>query len=86
MPLSHKQLTKLRATTGGNRIAVARQLSQLTQVQLAAALGISQSSLSDLERSRYRALTVETAQKFSTYFGCSIEDLFPATPREAVAS
>lgn len=68
--------------TTGNRVAVARQMLKLTQVQLAAALGISQSSLSDVERARYGSTTVETAQRFSLFFECSTDDLFPPVHSE----
>lgn len=79
MALTTEQLRRLRRIqTTGNRIKAAREMLTLTQVQLASAIGITQSSLSDIERTRYMGVTLETARKFSDYFGCSIEDLFPA--------
>lgn len=84
MSLSAAQLKRLRATRNVNRVRVARELIGLTQVQLAGEVGLTQSALSDLERRRYDATTVETARKFANFFGCSIEDLFPA--KQAVAS
>jgi transcriptional regulator with XRE-family HTH domain len=88
MPLTAEQLIELRKreTPFGNRLADARQLLGMTQVQLATAIGISQSSLSDLERSRYGTTTVETASKFSMFFGCAIEDLFPSREEAGVQS
>lgn len=87
MSLTADQLSELRShqvEPGANRIQKARALAELTQTQLSLELGISQSSLSDIERQRYGSTTVDTASKFSSYFGCAIEDLFP--PRdEAVA-
>lgn len=85
MALTPLQLRRLRATTHhGNRVRAARQALGLTQVQLAALLGLRQSTLSDIERQRYSDITIGTARKFADFFGCAIEDLFPA--RQAVAS
>lgn len=89
MPLTETQLDELRShpvPPGANRIQKARAIAAMTQARLAADIGISQGSLSDLERSRYGATTVDTASKFSTYFGCSIEDLFPVNTSQQVAS
>jgi DNA-binding XRE family transcriptional regulator len=74
----------VKAIDGRNRVRAARQLLGLTQSDLSVAVGITQSSLSDLERQRYGGTTVDTARKFADLFGCSIEDLFPA--RAEVAS
>lgn len=82
MALTFEQLKRLRrnsSKSSGNRIRAARELCGLTQVQLAEAIGITQGSLSDLERQRYGGITVDTARRFSGFFGCSIEDLFPAS-------
>lgn len=53
-------------------------LAGLTQAQLAEAIGLSQPYISDVKTGRYNTLTVENAYKFADYFGCAIEDLFPA--------
>lgn len=85
MALTQHQLRRLRQITGErNRLKAARELIGATQWTVAASIGISQSALSDLERHRHGATTVETAHRFAEYFGCSIEDLFPAPA--AVAS
>lgn len=55
----------------------------MTQVAVADACGFSQPYLSDIVRGRYETITVENARKLAEFFGCTIEDLFPA--REAVA-
>jgi DNA-binding XRE family transcriptional regulator len=86
MALTSEQLKRLRqapAEDGRNRVRMARELAKMTQVQLAAALGVTQSSLSDLERQRYGGTTVDTARKFAEFFGCHIEDLFPSRAQVA---
>ncbi len=87
MTLTPDQVRKLRraAPVAGNKLKTARALAGLTQVELCDALGITQSTLSDLERKRWGGVTVDTARRFSEFFGVEIEDLFPAR-RESVAS
>lgn len=75
--LTRKQLTILRRMPAphGNRLREARKLAGKTQVEVAAAVGISQGALSDLER---RAnVMLATAQRLASYYGCRIEDVFP---------
>lgn len=84
MAMSAAQLKSLRKSKSASRLREARSILGLTQEQLAEAVGVSQSSLSDLERQRYGGVTIDTAHRFAEFFGCSIEDLFPS--REAVAS
>lgn len=88
MSLTPKQLRQLRKADlgGANRIRFARTLIGLTQEELAQAVGVSQTGLSDLERQRYGDTTLDTARRFTTFFGCHIEDLFPAKSQEAAAS
>lgn len=79
MSLTAAQLYEVcQADSSGDRIRAARLALELTQVQLAAELGLTQSTLSYLERQRSADVTVETARKFAEFFGCAIEDLFPA--------
>lgn len=83
--LNTRQLRELReAKTEGNRVAKAIELAETTQLEVAAATGLPQPYVSDVSRNRYQTITVDNARKFADYFGCAIEDLFPA--REAVAS
>ena len=87
MPLTKSRLRELRETAvagHSNRIARAIELAQVTQLDIEAATGLPQPYISDVARNRYQTITVENAHKFADYFGCAIEDLFPA--REAVAS
>lgn len=83
--LTAKQLRELRDShTEGNRVGRAIDLADVTQLDVAGATGLPQPYISDVARNRYSTITVENAHKFAEYFGCQIEDLFPA--REAVAS
>lgn len=85
MPLSTKRLNDLRKSgTDGNRVAKAIELAEVTQVEVATSTGLPQPYISDVARNRYQTITVDNARKFAEFFGCAIEDLFPA--REAVAS
>lgn len=85
-PLSGRKLRELRETppSESNRVARALELAAVTQLDVAAATGLPQPYISDVARNRYQTITVDNARKFADYFGCAIEDLFPA--REAVAS
>ena len=74
---TEQQLVVLRSEPGSNRVAKAMALSDVTQVIVAKALGLTQPYVSDVARGRYRTITVENARKFASYFGCRIEDLFP---------
>lgn len=79
MALTREHIRRLRTITGvHNRIRAARELLGLTQLQLAAALGVTQPQLSDWERGRYGDMTLSRAQQLATFFGCAIEDIFPA--------
>ena len=55
-------------------------LAGVTQVTLAAVIGVTQAYVSDVARQRYSTITVASARKFTRFFGCSIDDLFP--PRD----
>jgi len=48
------------------------------------ATGFVQPYVAQVMGGRFRTITVENARKFAEFFGCNIEDLFPAS--EAVAS
>lgn len=83
--LSTRKLRELRDTPAkGNRVARAIELAEVTQLDVSAATALPQPYISDVARNRYETITVDNARKFADYFGCAIEDLFPA--REAVAS
>jgi transcriptional regulator with XRE-family HTH domain len=83
--LDPQQVEELRRTKpdGRNRVAQAMQLASVTQVQIAERTGFTQSYISRIQSGQYGDLPGETMRTFAQFFGCTIEDLFPA--REAVA-
>lgn len=81
MSLTAEQLSALRkATVAGapNKLRLARTLVGLNQQEAAKRIGIQPPNLSDFERGDYKDLLLETARRFADFFGCRIEDLFPA--------
>lgn len=79
--LTPQQLAILRSEPGPNRVARAMALTGITQTTLALEIGLSQACVSDVGRQRHRTITIANARRFARYFGCSIEDLFPAESR-----
>ena len=49
------------------------------------ALGISQAHVSRIKSGTYSDLPGETMRSFARFFGCSIEELFPAPSESRVA-
>lgn len=81
MALTARKLRELReSSTGstGNKVSRAIELAEVTQIEIAAATDLPQPYISDVARGRYQTITVENARKLADYFGCAIEDLFPA--------
>lgn len=78
--LSLKALRELRGHQDGssNRLAKAIELATVTQQALAEATGLTQAYVSNVARQQYETITVTNAYKFARFFGCAIEDLFPA--------
>ncbi|PSG99538.1 MAG: transcriptional regulator [Nanohaloarchaea archaeon SW_7_43_1] len=58
-----------------NEIVVYREQEEVTQEELAEAVGVSRQTINAIERNRYNP-SLELAFKLSTYFSCQIEDLF----------
>lgn len=88
MPLlTEEKLVALRAVpvsaTMPNRVRVAAALAEVDQQTIVDATGFAQPYVSDVFRGRFEKITVDNARRFAEFFGCAIEDLFPA--REAVA-
>lgn len=85
MRLTETQLIQLRKSRAvGNRVAKAIELAKVPMTRVAEDTGLRYTYVTDVAANRYHTVTVENAHKFADYFGCAIEDLFPA--REAVAS
>jgi DNA-binding Xre family transcriptional regulator len=85
--MTAKQLKELRSRPvppSGNRIATAFEISKRPQMDLVRTAGLTPQYVTDVKAGRFQSITVENARKFAEFFGCAIEDLFPA--REAVAS
>ncbi len=80
--LSAEQLDILRRVEiddrTSNRLKVAMALTGANQAEIVAFTGFAQPYVSDVERGRFRTITVDNAQKFADFFGCAIEDLFVA--------
>lgn len=83
-PTQLRRLKREPLDGAANRVEAARRLAKVTQVVLAADTGLTQSYISRIESGRYGRLPIETTRTLALYFGCAIEDLFPA--REAMAS
>jgi transcriptional regulator with XRE-family HTH domain len=54
------------------------ELAEVTQVQLAEATGLTQSYISRIKNDRYDDLSGDTMRSLAGYFGCALDDLFPA--------
>lgn len=67
-----------------NKLRLAIELDGTTQMQVAEALDIPQSQVSRDAAGKFSAISLDKARAYANFFGCGVEDLFPA--REAVAS
>jgi hypothetical protein len=86
LPLTASQIRQLRAqpvAEGGNRIEKAIELADIPHGQLAAAVDLTPSQVSDDIRGRYQTMRLDRAQRYARVFGCRVDDLFPAN--QAVA-
>jgi transcriptional regulator with XRE-family HTH domain len=87
-PLTADQLTALRAVPVGsmpNKLRIALALSQAKQSEVSEETGYAASSLSQVVNGR-AGVTVDTARNIAAFFGCSIEDLFPAREAERASA
>lgn len=71
---------------GRNKVRLAMTLAGVNQTEVAKALGVSQSSISDIARGDYSDLPLTTAQAWATLFGVTVEDIFPAPVRDQAVS
>jgi DNA-binding XRE family transcriptional regulator len=84
--LTRKQLTKLRQSDAyPNRIKTAMRLANVTQVQLAPKVGVAQSQISEDATGKYNEMSLEKARAYARFFGCTVDDLFPAMAQEEEA-
>ncbi len=58
-----------------NRLKVQRAIKDITQAQLAEAIGVSRQSINTIEKGKFVPSTV-LALKFARYFGVPVEELF----------
>ena len=63
--LTKQQLDALRLAPAARRVALAIELADVTQAEVAAAVQLPQPYVSDVARRRYRTITVENAHKFA---------------------
>lgn len=75
---TQRQGLRLYSQRGRNRLGAAIALTGVTQTDIEAATGLSQSYVSRIKRGAYVDLPGETMRALAVYFGCTIEDLFPA--------
>ena len=86
--MTSKQLKELRSSPvpdSGNRITIACELIEKTQMDCSRATGLTPQYVSDMARGRFRNISIDNARKFAGFFGCYIEDLFPANELERVS-
>lgn len=79
--MTPEQIQALRAVPLGempNKLRVAFALQGVTQTDAAEQAGLTGSRLSLLVNGKYRTVTVDEAGRLAKFFGCHIEDLFPA--------
>ena len=85
--LSTHQLRNLRRRQlprSGNKIALAFELSGTKARDLVKTTGLRAQYVSDVKCGRVRNLSVHNARRFAEFFGCGVEDLFPAPPEVSV--
>lgn len=84
MRLTPEQLDALRAVPLGsmpNKLRIALALTKTKQVDIADETGMARPNVSNHFNGDYKTMTIETASKYAEFFGCAIEDLFPARER-----
>ncbi len=58
-----------------NKLKIHRAIKDITQAQLANAIGISRQSINTIEKGKFVPSTV-LALKFASYFGVPVEEIF----------
>lgn len=85
--MTPKQLRELRGRKlagTGNKLADAFSIVGCTRTECGDETGFTAQYIHDMLKGRYKNISIDNARKFSDFFGCAIEDLFPARD-EAVA-
>ena len=57
-----------------NNIRVLRAYKNISQKELAKAIGVSQQTISNIENTD--SISLKTAKKVADYFGCGLDDIF----------
>lgn len=85
--LTRTQLQRLRRTVTPqpNKIKLAMQLAEITQVQVSREIGISQSQVSEDASGKFSEMSLDKSRAYARLFGCTVDDLFPST-REAMSA
>lgn len=68
-----------------NSLREQRTAADLSQADLAGAVGVTRQTINAIERERYDP-SLELAFKLATYFDCSVEELFDPELEESVQS
>ena len=79
--LTPEQLEALRAMPllgMPNKVEIALSLVGAKQADIVEDKDMDASSVHRVVKGKYSALELETSRKFAAFFGCQIEDLFPA--------
>jgi DNA-binding Xre family transcriptional regulator len=85
-PLSEEQLEALRRVPlldMPNKVQLALTFTQAQQKDIVVESGLTTDVVHRIVTGKKQAVSVDEAGKLAAFFGCAIEDLFPA--REAVA-
>lgn len=64
-------------------LRTARRLKDITQVELAKAAGVHQTTISDIERGRNRNPSLDLTRRIADALGVTVDEIFPATERVA---
>lgn len=87
--MTPKQLRELRSRAVqpeiGNRLAAAFDITERTQADCVRETKFTTQYVSDMVRGRFQNISIDNAREFAEWFGCQIEDLFPAS-KQAAAS
>ena len=77
--LSRAKLRELRQAPldGPNKLKLAIALAETTQIEVAKAVGVAQSQVSEDAAGKFSELSLQKARDYAHFFGCELDDLFP---------